>query len=441
MLKNFFTVAIRTFLRQKAYSLLNLLGLSLGIASILLLMLHVSGELSYDKSYPKHDRIFRVVSTEWSKSSPDVAEAMTKAFPEIAGTARLSENGEEILRAADGKKAMLKGYFADSSILNVFDMPTVDGDPYNALSSFAGIVLTRSAANRLFGTNNPIGQQLIYNDHVHFFVKGVIEDQPANTHLQFDYLISMTTFYQLRRLTAGSNKSWMFGWTYVLLRHPEDIAAVRRRLTTFWTGFRDDLSKTEAANDAANARLQPLTDIHLRSHLIQEMGPNGNILYIYIFMAVSVLIGLIACINFVNLFTTQALKRSKEVAVRKVLGAARSQLTVQFLGEALLLAICSGGLAILLCRAALPFYDDLTGRHVTASWFFQTSNLSLIALLVVSTGVLSGLFPALFISGFDPANSLKSNKTPGSPTSLLRKSLVVFQFVAAGFLIVSTLFV
>ena len=441
MLKNFFVVATRNFIRQKTYSLLNLLGLALGIACILLLSLHVSQELSYDKAFPKHDRIYRVVSTEWSKSSPALAVPLMKYFPEIASIARLADDGENVAATDDGKKAMLKGYFADSSITKVFDLQTVAGNPFDALSVPYSVVLTRSAAERFFGKNDPIGKRLTFNDRGYLFVRGVIDDLPANSHLRFDYLAPMPLLYKFLSPSSVTNKNWMFGWTYVLLRHPSDIDAVRTRLTDFWTSYRDDFSKTKAADDAAKARLQPLSDIHLHSHLIQEMGPNGNILYIYIFIAVAILIGLIACINFVNLFTTQALRRAKEVAVRKVLGAPRTQLILQFLGEALLLAICSGGLAILLCRAALPFYDDLTGRHVTGSWFFQPSNLLLISILVLSTGLFSGLFPALFISGFDPANALKSNKTPGSPTSLLRKSLVVFQFVAAGFLIISTLLV
>jgi putative ABC transport system permease protein len=201
------------------------------------------------------------------------------------------------------------------------------------------------------------------------------------------------------------------------------------------------MDQATAAKEAAAARLMPITNIHLHSNGIQEMGPNGSILYIYIFTAIAVLIGVIACINFVNLFTTQALKRLKEVAVRKVLGATRSQVIAQFLGEALLLAGFSGVIAILLCQAALPLYDELTGRQVTLAFIFLPSNLLLIAALIFTTGLLSGLFPALFISGFDPAASLKSNKTPGSPTSLLRKSLVVFQFIAAGFLIIATLLV
>ncbi|GGB17108.1 ABC transporter permease [Puia dinghuensis] len=438
MLKNFLTVAIRNFFRQKTYSFLNVLGLSLGIACILLLGLHVKEELSYDKNFPKHDRIYRVVSTEWSKSSPPLAGEMMKYFPQISTTARFSGAGQNVWHTTDGKKGVMQGYFADSSVMQVFDLQTVLGDPFSALSIPGSIVLTRSAAFRFFGKADPIGQKLVFDDKNDLFVKAVIEDLPANTHLHFDYLIPMHSFYNPG---AVQNRNWMFGWTYILLRHPEDIQKVNARLKDFYTAYRHDMSPTDAAADAAKARLQPITDIHLHSDLIQEMGPNSNILYIYIFIAVAILIGLIAGINFVNLFTTQALKRLKEIAVRKVLGAARWQITGQFLGEALLLTILSGCLAILLAQIALPFYDDLTGRHVTPAWFFLPANLLIIATLVSGIGLLSGLFPALFISGFDTAASLKSNKTPGSPASLLRKSLVVFQFIAAGFLIVSTFLV
>jgi len=441
MLKNFLHLAIRNLIRSRTYSLLNILGLSVGIACILLLGLHIKEELSYDKDFPKHDRIYRVGTTEWAKSSPPLAGEMTKYFPEIKSIARFSDNGNNVFHTLDNKTAELNGYYADSSVIKVFDLQPVAGDPFKALSEPGSIVLTRSTAIRLFGNTNPIGQKLVYNGHNDQFVNGVIEDLPANTHLHFDYLMPMTTFYKYVAPDGVKSKDWMFGWTYILLNHPEDITKIRARLHDFWFNYRSDMKKDDAEKDAASARLQPLTDIHLHSDLIQEMGANGSILYIYIFTAVAILIGIIACINFVNLFTTQALKRQKEVAVRKVLGAPRSQLILHFLGEALLLATLAGGIAILLFQVALPFYNDLTGRQVTLSYIFQPVNLLLIIALVGTTGLLSGLFPALFISGFDPASSLKAVKTPASPASILRKGLVVFQFVAAGFLIVSTLLV
>src|ERR1700761_3844387 len=196
MLKNFLKVAVRNLLRQKTYSLLNVLGLSLGIACILLLGLHVKEELSYDKNFPKHDRIYRVENGDWSKSSPPIAAAMIKYFPEIADYARLSADGDNVVHTLDGKQFRLKGYFADSSAVNVFDLKTVAGNPFSALSVPGSIVLTRSAATRFFGSADPIGKELVYNDNSSFFAKGVVEDLPTNTHLQFDYLLPMSVFYK-----------------------------------------------------------------------------------------------------------------------------------------------------------------------------------------------------------------------------------------------------
>ena len=443
MLKNFFKVAIRNLVRQKAYSLLNLLGLSLGIACTLLLTLHIKEELSYDKNFPKHDRIYRVASTEWSKSSPPLAGEMMKYFPEISSIARFAGNGTNVFHTANAEKGEAKGLFADSSVIEVFDLQTVLGDPFHALSEPSAIVITRSMARRFFGNKDPIGQKLVANDKEECWVRAVIEDLPPNTHLKFDFLRPMPLLYKWAGPKWMDNRGWMFGWTYIQLRHPEDIKKVSARLKEFLVQYyqQDQGEKSEAEAEAAKGRLQPLTDIHLRSNLIQEMGPNSSIIYIYIFMAVGSLILLIACINFVNLFTTQSLKRLKEVAVRKVLGAPRSQLVLQFLGEALILAILSGLIAIALYQVALPFYNSLTSRQVPASILLQPVNILIIAGIIFVTGLLSGLFPALFIAGFEPATSLKGNMTSGSPAGILRKSLVVFQFVASGFLIISTILV
>ena len=442
MLKNFIKVAFRNLFRQKTYSSLNLLGLSLGIACTLLLTLHIREELSYDKNFPQHDRTYRVVTTEWSKSSPPLAGEMMKYFPEISSIARFANHGTNVFHNLDGKKGEDNGYFADSSVVKVFDLKPILGDPFQALREPTAIVLTRSMAYRFFGNNDPIGQKLISNDRDEFWVRAVIEDLPANTHLKFDYLVSMPLLYKLRGPNNMNGRNWMFGWTYIQLRRPEDITKVKARLSDFWMNYRSDITdRTDAAKEAASARLQPLTDIHLHSNLIQEMGPNGSVIYIYIFIAVGILILLIACINFVNLFTTQTLKRMKEVAVRKVLGAPRSGLILQFLGEALILAIFSGMVAIILYQLALPFYNSITGRQVSATILLQPVNMFIIAGIILITGLLSGLFPALFISGFEPAGSLKGNRTPGSSAGLLRKSLVVFQFIASGFLIISTILV
>ncbi|WP_431215937.1 ABC transporter permease [Puia sp. P3] len=441
MLKNFFRVAFRSLLRQKAYSVLNLVGLSLGITCTLLLAMHIREELSYDRNFSKHDRIYRVVSTEWAKSAPSLAGVMPKTFPQIERITHLAQAGNQVFRTAGGKTGEARGFYADSSFPKVFDLQVVAGDLRAALVDPDAVVMTRSTARRFFGDKDPIGQKIRANDQYDTWVKAVVEDMPANTHLQFDYLSSMVLFYRNMPPKMLTNQSWMFGWTYVLFRHSGDVDQVRARLVDFWMKFRSDLDRKAAADDAAGIRLQPVTDIHLHSDLIQEMGPNSSILYIYIFTAVAILILLIACINFVNLFTTQSLKRLKEVAVRKVLGAPRMQVVRQFLGEALLLAALSGLLALVFIQLALPFYNRLTGRGVSLASLVRRDNLLLIGSVILGTGLLSGIFPALLMAGSEPSAALKGTKLPGSRAAVLRKSLVVFQFVASGFLIIATVLV
>ena len=442
MLKNFFKVASRNLFRQKAYSLLNLFGLSLGIFCGLLLTLHIREELSYERNFPKHDLIYRMVTTEWSKSSPPLAGEMMKYFPEIKSTARLSDAGTSVLNTVDGKKGECKGYFADSTFVGMFDLKAVAGNPVHALADPYSIVITRSMARRFFGSKDPIGQKMVSDNKYDTWVGAVIEDLPPNTHLKFDYLSSMVVFYKFTPAKWTDNRGWMFGWTYVQFRDKEGEKRAEKRMKDFWTKYWEtDADKAEVAAIGATQRFQPLTDIHLKSDLIQEMGPNSSIIYIYIFIAIEVLILVIACINFINLFTTQSLKRLKEVAVRKILGAQRIQLVLQFLGEAFLLTILAGLVAIMLYQLALPFYNSLTGRQITARELLHPDNLLIIGCIVLCTGLLSGLFPALFIAGFAPAASLKGNKLPKSPASLLRKSLVVFQFVTASFLIIATVLV
>ena len=442
MLRNYFKIAFRNLFRQKAYSLLNLVGLSLGISCGLLLALHIKEELSYDKNFSRHDLIYRMVTTEWSKSSPPLAGEMLKYFPEIKSIGRFSDAGTTVVNTVDGKRTEWHGYFADSTVADMFDMKPVFGNPVHALATPGSIVITRKMARLFFGDKNPLGQKLTSDNKYDSWVGAVIEDLPATSHLHFDFLSPMSILYQFTSKDWTENRGWMFGWTYVQFRDRNGEKQAEKKLKDFWSKYLESYpDKAEVAADAAVQRFQPLTDIHLHSNLIQEMGPNSSIIYVYIFIAVEILILVIACINFINLFTTQALKRMKEVAIRKILGAQRVQLFLQFLGEAFILTFLAGLLAVLLYQLALPFYNSLTGRHITIRELLLPDNLFILVAIVAGTGLLSGLFPALFIAGFAPVASLKSNQVPRSPARLLRKGLVVFQFVAASFLIISTILV
>lgn len=442
MFTNYFKTAWRNLFRQRAYSLLNLFGLAIGLSCGLLLTLHIKEELSYEKSFPKHNRLYRVVNTEWAKSSPPLAGEMTKYFPEIQSVTRFADRGTQVVNAGPNRQGESKGYFADSSVMEVFDLKALAGDPVKALSEPDAIVITRSMARQYFGNKDPLNQKLVFSDKEEMWVKGVIEDLPKNSHLQFDYLAAMSSWYKQLQPDWYNSRGWMFGWTYVAFKAPQDLEKANRKLKDFYMKYYAALGTTEEIRpEAAKWRFQPVTDIHLKSNLIQEMGPNSSIIYIYIFIGVEALILLIACVNFINLFTTQALKRIKEVGIRKILGAGKSQLVLQFMGEAFILTCLATIVAIGMYQLALPFYNHITGKDLAAWELLKPVNLLIISGMVFLVGLLSGLFPALFITRFDATRSLKANQLPHSSASYLRKGLVVFQFVVSGLLIISTVLI
>ncbi|MDX3914923.1 MAG: ABC transporter permease [Pseudosphingobacterium sp.] len=445
MLKNYFKIAWRNIFRYKANSLFNLLGLALGIVCTLFLTLYIKEELNYDKSFPKHDRIYRMVYTEWSKSAPPLAEGLKNYFPEIEQTTRFVQAGTNVARTNDNNQMEIDGFYTDSSTVHMFDLNSIIGNAFQALKEPSTIVLTKSVAKKLFGKKNPLGEQLIFQDEEAFRVKAVIDDLPENTHLKFDFLVSMPTFMSLVEKTYPGwtqSKGWIFGWTYVQLNHKESIKRIKRDLTQFYVNYlKGEASDEQIAEFAQSARVQALTDIHLKSNLAQELSPNGSMTYIYIFIAIEALVLLMACVNFINLFTTQALKRLKEVGVRKIVGASRKQLILQFLLEAFLLTFISTLLAVVVYWLILPFYNQLTGKSNTLSDIMQHGNLSIILAILFTITLISGLFPSLFASSFLPVKALKSIKTPNTTAVYVRKSLVVFQFIIAGLLITSTLLI
>lgn len=445
MLKNYLKIAWRNILRYKANSLFNLLGLSLGIVCTLFLTLYIKEELNYDRSFPKHESIYRMVYTEWSKSAPPLAEGLKNYFPEIEHTTRFAQAGTKVVRTNDNNQVEIEGFYTDSSTARIFDLKNIAGDAFQALKEPSTIVLTKSVAKKLFGKKNPLGQPLIFQDEGTFWVKAVIDDLPDNTHLKFDFLASMPTFLSLVEKTYPGwtqSKGWMFGWTYIQLNNRESIKRIKRDLKQFYFDYlKGEGSDEQIAEFAQSARIQALIDIHLKSDLGQEIGTNGSMTYIYIFIAIEALILLMACVNFINLFTTQALKRLKEVGVRKIVGASRKQLIFQFLIEAFVLTLISTLFALVLYWLILPFYHQVTGKSNSLMDIIQYGNLSIILIILLTITLISGLFPSLFASSFLPVKALKSIKTPNTIAVYVRKSLVIFQFIIAGLLITSTLLI
>jgi len=456
MLRNYFRIAIRNIFKQKLNSILNITGLALGIACSLLILFHVKEELSYDQSWPKADRIYRITnegldegSLHWAVVSPLHALEIGEEIPEIELATRLAYRYSNVLsytpKVGEPRRFEEKGgFFSDPTTIDIFDLKFVKGNPKNALKDVNTIILTESMAERYFGDEDPLGKTIsddsaraVYN------VVGVIEDVPFNSHWQFDYLLSMPTMY--KRMKEQGAEDWMVsrGWawfyTYVLIRENQSVDTVRAKMPDFTARFYQEFGTREEILSRTELHLQPIMDIHLYSRLEQEMGPNSNIIYVYVFACVALFILLIAGVNFINIATAQAFKRMKEVGVRKVLGAVRFQLQKQFLGESYIMALIAAAFALVIFDIALPYYNQLAGKDLSFVRILTPENIGVLVLIVLLVGTLAGLYPAFFMSKFKPVNTLKNLKDPKSSVTMIRKGLVIFQFVISIFMIFSTI--
>ncbi len=452
MFNNYIKIALRNIQKQKLNSTLNIIGLAVAIVCSLLILFHVKDELSYEKCFPKEDRIYRVTINSkygdtyrhWAVGPLPLGMMLKEEIPEIETVARFLKIGTVVIsyNSLDGSPKQFEekgGFFADSSAVTIFDLQFIEGDSRTALTDAYTIVLTSSIARKFFGNESPLGKTLILDDSQKSYkITGVIEDTPSNTHLQFDYLISMSSFYknmiELGREGALTSRTWKTVYTYVLLGSKQRKTDIEAKLPVFTQNFLKDIPNREE-----HFYLQPIADIHLHSKLEQEMAPNSDIVYVYIFSIAAIFILIIASVNFVNISTAQAFKRLKEVGVRKVLGAQRRQLVKQFLGESFVLVISATLIALVLLQLLIPFYNNLSGKDLYFAQLFSTNNLLLLFILIFAIGLMSGLYPAIFISSFQPASSIKSMKDPQSSVTLIRKGLVIFQFVISIFMIFSTI--
>lgn len=429
MLFNYLKISIRNFRKQRLFSGLNILGLGIGIAAVWLMVLYVADELSYDRFHAKADRIFRVTQeAEWATgsfklapTSAPFAPALQNEYPEIEKTVRISAEGGGKIRFGEKQVDAHDIFFTDASVFDVFSYPFLYGNPATALREPQKIVLTKTLATNIFGdAAKAVGQTVFFSNNFPNVVTGVIDDVPANSHLNFSALRSLPPDY-----TGG----WQDGdiYTYLLLKEGTDAKKLEAKFPAFYTKY---LQK-QMDNAVYHLNLQPLTSIHLHSHLEYEIGTNGNIKTVYIFSAIALLILIIACINYMNLYTARSLKRVREVGVRKAIGSQRFQLIGQFLTESFMMTILAGLVGFLLAKAALPFFNQLAEK--TLSLDFQNNDLLTLGIAVVFLlliGLLSGLYPALMLSGYRPVIALKGQLGSQSGGAGFRQSLVVFQFAA-----------
>jgi putative ABC transport system permease protein len=449
MFRNYFNTALRSLNRNRSFALINISGLTLGLAATLLIALFVWDEHQFDRSIPGGDRVFRVYTTtsndqgttDMAVSPPVFAGTLRREYPGVEQVTRVLATSEyKNLVEAGGKQLYeSNGLFVDSTFLDVFPLPLVAGSAAKALDDANSIVVSREMAERYFGSADPVGQKMLI-DKKSVRVTGVFE-KDARFHLNFDFIRPMA-FMQLPEQRMQS-WGWQQFFTYIKVRDGVDVAAVEK-------GFRQLIRQRAWPDTKPNGftylpHFQALRDIHLHSSDFKfDAAQRGNITYVNALIVIAAFIVLIACFNFINLSTALSVRRAREVGVRKAIGAGRWQLIGQFLGETLLLAFCSAVLAVVLAVVLLPLVNVFTGKAISALLLLQPLSVAGIFLLTMLAGLLAGFYPALLLSGFDPVKVLKSGAfqagTPGR-TPWLRHGLVVVQFTLSILLILSAIIV
>ena len=440
MLKNFIKIAFRNLKKYRTYSFINILGLAVGIGCALLIALHVVDELSYENFHEKADRIYRVVLEEYIGSSSPLAPALKRNLPEIEETVLIdnfTRRSKKLFSTSEKRIYEERFILAEPSIFQVFSFSLLRGDPETALNNPNSIVLTETTAKKYFGEDDPMGKIMTLENTWDFIVTGVLEDIPENTHLKFDLMASFS--FNAREDLYGNKLYQHWGManfvTYFLLSKEVFFNKVELE-------EKINRVKDESGGKRYNRRysIQSLKDIHLASNLRAEFEANSSTKNVVFYAVIGVIILLIACINSMNLSTARSVKRAKEVGIRKVVGAKRSQLIMQFFGESMILSLISLVIAFFLVQFFLPSFNSITGKRLN----ILDSPLSILAIIVIITiitGIGSGIYPALFLSSFQPVRAFRSMLMPKSEGTKLRQILVLFQFTLSIVFIFCTLVV
>ncbi len=433
MFKNYFKIAFRNALKQKAYTFINLSGLAVGLTSFILIMLYVQHQLSYDNFHEHKDRIFRVTDGEDAITPNIVGPFVSRNFQdEVEESVRVIVMGSQIFNIGE-KSFTANVYHADSAFFSMFTFPFIQGNETTALAQPNSMVISRKAALQHFGREDVMNEAFQMSGR-NYKITGVMADIPQNSLLKFDYMVPFNDLRWAVRET-WSNSSYH---TFLKLADQVDPLVLEKKIAS---KINETFEIPDDSPDAEVVYLQSFNDIYLQSkmRLSYEIGRTGDIKYVYIFFAVAILILLIACINYVNLSTSRSLERAKEVGIRKVVGAYRGQLIYQFLGESFLFVFGSLLLSLGLSWSLLPYFNELAGVVMDASFLLNTEFLLTLAALGVLISLLSGFYPALMLSMFRPVSVLKGNFKNSAKGGQLRKALVIFQFAISAFLLVATL--
>jgi len=437
MFLNYMKITLRTIRGHKGFSFINIVGLAVGMACVIIIMLWVQYETSFEKHHEKAERIFRVAKESHRYpparksvvTPPPLSPALLQEFPDIEESVRVCWRSNLF---SFGDKHFLESYYGvDPSFFKIFTVAFLKGNAINALNDPYSIVLSEKVAKKYFGNRDPLGEIIRYDQKTDFKVTGIIKNMPSNSHLITDIFIPYETWAKLSNIRLD-NWWWNGFYTYILLRPDSNPSEIEKKFGAFATKYGIPTEKLF---------LQPLTRIHLHSHSSSEITPNMRISTLLLFGSIAVLILIIACINYMNLSTARSSTRLIEIGTRKVIGAHRSQIACQFLGESIIMSLFSLGFSLVLAHLSLPLFNSLAERQLTLSWNSLIQILPVILVLVLFVGLFAGSYPALLLSSFKPISVFKGKGGRYSHKTRLRNALVIIQFSVSLILIIATFLV
>lgn len=443
MLKHFLITGLRNFWRNRAATVLNILGLTIGLTTVILIFEYIVNELSYDRFHKNKDNIYRVIIKQEKNAeitpieylTAAVGPSMAEEFPEVSKVVRFVNPSGAFLNYGEINYSVSELSYADSALFEVFSFKMINGDPIKALAEPHRIVLTESVAKQIFGNEDPLYKVVRLNGKDNLLITGIMEDFPSNSHLRFGALISFSTLYLDKNLYLDWNGGWNY-FTYVMLGESVDQEALKLKFPDFMEKNINYLYRP--AGFILHLDLQPLTRIYLFSGKDLGLESQGDLQALFIFASIALFILIIACINFMNLTTARSFMRSREIGLRKVTGATRRSIVIQFLLETLLISILAFLMAVILIEILQPAFNSLVGKELS---LFGSSGLIMVSgilILIVLTSLLAGSYPAWFISRFPPLFSLRGTILSVKGKTSFRNILVVFQFLISVILIILT---
>lgn len=457
MLKNLIKIALRNIKKHKGYSFINVIGLAIGMAVCILILLYVQDELSYDSYHDHADRIYRIERAYRSSDgsiipyfctlAPSFVPLLEKDFPAIEHAVRMFNPQNILLKVGNIGFSEERLFFAEKDVFEIFSIPLIKGNVKTALKEKGSMVISRTMARKYFGEEDPLGKNITADNRFLLKITGVMEDPPANTHIHIDFLVSYVT---LKGLQGSGDNDYFLGTrnfsdnvtlAYMRLARGASCKELQAKIPEFMDRnipqYKDRDGKIYKPSETIFLHLRKVKDIHLLSHTTKEIEPNSDIRYVRLFFLIAIFILAIACINFMNLSTARASKRAREVGMRKVIGADRRWLTAQFLGESMVMSLIAVVLALILVILALPFFRSFSGHEIYLGNLFSLHGILILFVVLITSGLAAGLYPAFYISAFKPLSILQGDITRGMKGRLLRKALVVFQFATTVALIFS----